>query len=94
MDEAEFDKFADEYRGLHAANIRLSGEEPEYFAEYKVVDIAAELARDRAVGAHGARFRRRRRLLGAVLRAPPAGGARHVPRRLAQEPRRRRRAAR
>jgi SAM-dependent methyltransferase len=45
MDEAEFDKFADEYRSLHAANIRLSGEDPEYFAEYKIVDIAAELGR-------------------------------------------------
>lgn len=44
MREAEFDKFADEYRSLHAANIRLSGESPEYFAEYKIVDIAAELA--------------------------------------------------
>ncbi len=49
MDEAEFDKFADEYRDLHAANIRLSGENPEYFAEYKVADIAAELARDGTV---------------------------------------------
>lgn len=45
MDEVEFDKFADEYRAMHAANIRLSGEDPEYFAEYKVVDIAAELRR-------------------------------------------------
>jgi SAM-dependent methyltransferase len=45
MDEVEFDKFADEYRAMHAANIRLSGEDPEYFAEYKVIDIAAELAR-------------------------------------------------
>jgi len=45
MDEAEFDKFADEYRDMHAASIRLSGEAPEYFAEYKIVDIAAELAR-------------------------------------------------
>jgi SAM-dependent methyltransferase len=44
MDEAEFDKFAAEYRDLHAANIRLSGEDPEYFAEYKIRDIAAELA--------------------------------------------------
>jgi ubiquinone/menaquinone biosynthesis C-methylase UbiE len=43
MDEVEFDKFADEYRALHAANIRLSGEDPEYFAEYKIVDLAAEL---------------------------------------------------
>jgi ubiquinone/menaquinone biosynthesis C-methylase UbiE len=45
MDEAEFDKFAAEYREIHAANIKLSGESPEYFAEYKIVDIAAELAR-------------------------------------------------
>jgi SAM-dependent methyltransferase len=45
MDEAEFDKFADEYRALHAENIRLSGEDPEYFAEYKIADIAAELER-------------------------------------------------
>ena len=48
MDEAEFDKFAAEYRDLHAANIRLSGENPEYFAEYKIKDIAAELARANA----------------------------------------------
>jgi SAM-dependent methyltransferase len=47
MDEAEFDKFAAEYRELHAANIALSGERPEYFAEYKIVDVAAELARVR-----------------------------------------------
>jgi SAM-dependent methyltransferase len=45
MDEAEFDKFAAEYRTMHAANIRLSGEDPEYFAEYKIVDIANEVAR-------------------------------------------------
>jgi ubiquinone/menaquinone biosynthesis C-methylase UbiE len=49
MDEVEFDKFADEYRAMHAANIRLSGETPEYFAEYKIVDIAAELAREEVV---------------------------------------------
>lgn len=41
MDKAEFDKFADEYRALHVANIRASGEAPEYFAEYKVRDVAA-----------------------------------------------------
>jgi SAM-dependent methyltransferase len=45
MDETEFDQFAAEYRDLHAANIRLSGEDPEYFAEYKVKDIAGVLAR-------------------------------------------------
>jgi SAM-dependent methyltransferase len=50
MDEAEFDKFAAEYRELHAANIKLSGEDPEYFAEYKIVDVAAEYGR-----AHDAR---------------------------------------
>jgi len=40
MDRAEFDKFADEYRALHTASIRLSGESPDYFAEYKVIDAA------------------------------------------------------
>lgn len=40
MDEAEFDKFAEEYRCLHAANIAASGESPEFFAEYKVKDVA------------------------------------------------------
>ena len=93
MDEVEFDKFADEYRDMHAANIKLSGEDPEYFAEYKIADIAAELERGACRRADGARFRRRRRLFGAVLRAAPAGGARDVPRRLAQEPRFRRGAA-
>lgn len=44
MDEAEFDRFADEYRAMHAASIRLSGESPEFFAEYKVADVAALLA--------------------------------------------------
>jgi ubiquinone/menaquinone biosynthesis C-methylase UbiE len=40
MQEEEFDKFADEYYANHLANIRLSGERPEYFAEYKVEDLA------------------------------------------------------
>jgi hypothetical protein len=37
MDEAEFDKFADEYYAKHAASISASGEGPEYFAEYKIL---------------------------------------------------------
>ncbi len=36
MDAAEFDKFADEYLSTHAANVRLSGEGPDYFARYKI----------------------------------------------------------
>lgn len=43
MQEREFDKFAEEYRRLHAANIRASGETPEYFAEYKVREVARAL---------------------------------------------------
>ena len=60
---------------LHAANIKITGEEPEYFAEYKVIDIAAELERERhgATRARRVGLRRRRRLLGAVLSPPPAG---------------------
>jgi ubiquinone/menaquinone biosynthesis C-methylase UbiE len=39
MVQEEFDKFADEYRNHHAKNIRMSGENPEYFAEYKIQDL-------------------------------------------------------
>jgi SAM-dependent methyltransferase len=42
MNEAEFDKFADEYYASHAAGIAVSGETPEYFSEYKIIDIARE----------------------------------------------------
>lgn len=38
---AEFDHHAAHYRELHARNIWLSGEQPEYFAEYKMRDFAA-----------------------------------------------------
>jgi SAM-dependent methyltransferase len=40
MNKTEFDKFADEYRSLHSQNIQVSGENPEYFAEYKIKDTA------------------------------------------------------
>jgi ubiquinone/menaquinone biosynthesis C-methylase UbiE len=72
VDEAEFDKFADEYRALHAASIRLSGENPEYFAEYKVVDIAAELARESFAPARALDF-------GAGVGYSVPFFARHVP---------------
>ncbi|TCM60248.1 class I SAM-dependent methyltransferase [Rhizobium sp. BK068] len=39
MNESEFDQFADEYRQLHANVITASGETPEFFAEYKIVDM-------------------------------------------------------
>ena len=39
MNVAEFDKFADEYHNLHQENIRITGENPEYFAEYKIRDL-------------------------------------------------------
>lgn len=32
----EFDQFASEYKVLHAESISISGEDPEYFARYKV----------------------------------------------------------
>ena len=40
MDVAEFDQFADEYHNLHQENIRITGEKPEYFAEYKISDLS------------------------------------------------------
>ncbi|MGE0230225.1 MAG: methyltransferase domain-containing protein [Flavobacteriaceae bacterium] len=42
MFEAEFDRFADEYRKQHAHSIRFSGENPEFFAAYKVAIVSEE----------------------------------------------------
>jgi SAM-dependent methyltransferase len=36
MKTAEFDQFSDEYNDMHKNNIRITGESPEYFAEYKI----------------------------------------------------------
>ena len=44
MNKAEFDQFAEEYRTLHANNIKITGETPDFFADYKVAD-AAEYAK-------------------------------------------------
>jgi ubiquinone/menaquinone biosynthesis C-methylase UbiE len=41
MEESEFDKFAEEYQAVHAANIAISGESPDYFSEYKIKDLKA-----------------------------------------------------
>lgn len=49
MEKVEFDRFADEYRDLHSHNIRASGESPDFFAEYKVRDVAA-LAKQAGLG--------------------------------------------
>lgn len=49
MNRTEFDKFADEYRNLHSRNIRASGEQPDFFHEYKVRD-AAMLAAGASLG--------------------------------------------
>jgi ubiquinone/menaquinone biosynthesis C-methylase UbiE len=40
MDAAEFDHFADEYEQQHAGSIRLSGEARDFFAQYKIIDVA------------------------------------------------------
>jgi ubiquinone/menaquinone biosynthesis C-methylase UbiE len=39
MKSSEFDKFAHEYAELHRANVAVSGEGPEFFAEYKIRDL-------------------------------------------------------
>ena len=40
LNAAEFDKFAEEYLATHAANIRISGEDPDYFARAKIDEVA------------------------------------------------------
>ncbi|HEX2545415.1 MAG TPA: class I SAM-dependent methyltransferase [Ramlibacter sp.] len=42
---AEFDLLADEYHEQHKANVAITGEGPEYFAEYKIADLAALVRR-------------------------------------------------
>jgi SAM-dependent methyltransferase len=37
---SEFDKFADEYLATHKANLAITGEDPEYFARYKIEELA------------------------------------------------------
>ena len=39
MDEKEFDKFAEEYTEIHRKNIRITGEEPDFFSRYKIEDM-------------------------------------------------------
>jgi ubiquinone/menaquinone biosynthesis C-methylase UbiE len=39
VDVAEFDRFAEEYTSTHADNIRISGEDPAYFARYKIEEV-------------------------------------------------------
>src|SRR4051812_41527839 len=40
MEEAEFDRFADEYETQHRKNIAVTGESPDFFAEYKIRQLA------------------------------------------------------
>ncbi|MCC6470265.1 MAG: class I SAM-dependent methyltransferase [Alphaproteobacteria bacterium] len=42
--QAEFDCLADTYHEQHKANVAITGEEPAYFAAYKIADLAALLA--------------------------------------------------
>ncbi len=39
MSDAEFDRHAENYQELHQRNISISGEEPAYFADYKMRDF-------------------------------------------------------
>ena len=43
MKVAEFDKFAEEYLATHQTNLAVTGESPDYFARYKIVEIARRL---------------------------------------------------
>lgn len=37
---AEFDALADDYRKQHQANISVTGEDPDYFSDYKIRDLS------------------------------------------------------
>lgn len=40
MKAREFDRFADEYLAAHTQNLAITGEDPEYFARYKIQEIS------------------------------------------------------
>jgi ubiquinone/menaquinone biosynthesis C-methylase UbiE len=44
MDPSRFDKFADEYYALHAQSIEITGESPDYFAQYKIRDVHRQVS--------------------------------------------------
>lgn len=44
MSQAEFDAYVDEYDAQHAASVRLSGEDPDFFAEYKAKEAGRVMA--------------------------------------------------
>lgn len=46
MDKAEFDRFADAYDDQHRENVAVTGEGPEYFAEYKIRQLRAIVERE------------------------------------------------
>ncbi len=45
MAKAEFDSYADTYYQDHKKNIKITGEDPEYFAEYKIADLARHFSK-------------------------------------------------
>jgi SAM-dependent methyltransferase len=48
MAKVEFDGYADTYYEEHKKNVKITGEAPEYFAEYKIADLAHYLSEARA----------------------------------------------
>ena len=44
--KAEFDRFADAYYDQHRENVAVTGEGPEYFAEYKIRQLRAIVERE------------------------------------------------
>lgn len=47
----QFDRYATSYRALHAESIRISGEAPDYFARYKIDELARTSTSVRRSGA-------------------------------------------
>jgi SAM-dependent methyltransferase len=46
MNKTEFDKYAENYASLHQQNIKITGESPGYFYEYKIIDTAKIIIRN------------------------------------------------
>ena len=46
INRTEFDKFAEEYLATHTDNLKISGEDPAYFARYKIDEVRRRWTRE------------------------------------------------
>ena len=86
MDKAEFDRFADAYYDQHRENVAVTGESPEYFAEYKIRQLRQIVEREQVGVSRICDFGKRDRQFDSVLPKVFSGCGADIVRRLGAQP--------